>query len=426
MKREYRKMARKANGKIREIREGQVTIEVPLPIAEVLSGTTGIVEELGREIGLMVISAVIESEAEQRAGKKHARNPGREAHWWGSQVGTVCFEGQKVLIDRPRIRSKAGKEVSLETYSAFQNPQRMRSTLLKDMVLGISSRNYEETIEKLIQGYGIKKSSISRHFIQATTEQMQEFLERTLTDVDICVIFIDGIEFKGEHLIVSLGIDVAGKKHVLGLWQGATENTEICRNLLENMQGRGLDTSKDYLFVLDGSKALRSAVTKMFGKDASVQRCQQHKRRNVKEHLPPEHQGAIDTRLRAAYNMANYEDAKKSLELTVKYLERLNPSAARSLEEGLEETLTVHRLGITGHLKKVLSSTNPIESCFSIMRTVTDRVKRWRKGDMIQRWAVAAILRAEKKFRRVNGYQEIPKLLMTLQRKSIDVKEKAA
>jgi transposase-like protein len=329
MKREYRKMARKANGKIREIREGQVTIEVPLPIAEVLSGTTGIVEELSREIGLVVISAVIESEVEQKAGKKHARNPGRKAHWWGSQVGTVCFEGQKVLIDRPRIRSKGGKEVSLETYRAFQNPQRMRSTLLKGMVLGISSRNYEETIEKLIQGYGIKKSSISRHFIQATTEQMKEFLERTLTDLDICVIFIDGIEFKGEHL-------------------------------------------------------------------------------------------------RAAYTMANYEDAKKSLELTVKYLQRLNPSAARSLEEGLEETLTVHRLGITGILKKVLSSTNPIESCFSIMRTVTERVKRWRKGDMIQRWAVAAILRAEKKFRRVNGYQEIPKLLMTLQRKSIDVKEKAA
>lgn len=425
MKKEYRKMARKANGKIREVREGHVTIEVPLPIAEVLSGTTGIVEELSREVGLMVISAVIESEAEEKAGKKHAKNPGRGVHWWGSQLGTVCFEGQKVLIDRPRIRSKAGKEVSLETYTAFQNPRRIRSTLLKDMVLGISSRNYEETIEKLIHGYGIKKSSISRHFIQATTEQMQEFLERTLTGLDTCVIFIDGIEFKGEHLIVSLGIDVTGKKQVMGLWQGATENAEICRNLLEDMQRRGLDTSKDYLFVLDGSKALRSAVTKMFGKDASVQRCQQHKRRNVKEHLPPEHQEAIDARLRAAYNMANYEDAKKSLELTVKYLERLNPSAARSLEEGLEETLTVHRLGITGLLKKVLSSTNPIESCFSIMRTITDRVKRWRKGDMIQRWAVAAILRAEKKFRRVNGYQGIPKLLVSLQEKSIDIKEAA-
>jgi putative transposase len=425
MKKEYRKMARKANGKIREVRGRQVTIEVPLPIAEVLAGTTGIVEELSREIGLIVISAVIEHEAEQKAGKKHVKNLGRENNWWGSQTGPVYFEGQKVLIEHPRIRSKTGKETPLETYNAFQNPRRMRNALLKEMVLGISTRNYEEIVEKVIHGYGIKKSSISRHFIQATAVQMQELLERSLSDLNICVIFIDGIEFKGEHLIVALGIDVTGKKHVMGLWQGATENATICGNLLEDMQRRGLDTSKDYLFVLDGSKALRSAVTKMFGKDASVQRCQQHKRRNVKEHLPPEHQAAIDTRLRAAYNMTNYEDAKKSLELTVRYLEKLNPSAAKSLQEGLEDTLTVHRLSITGLLKRVLSGTNPIESCFSIMRTITDRVKRWRKGDMIQRWAVAAVLRAEKKFRRVKGYQEIPKLLIALQQKSIEIKEAA-
>jgi transposase-like protein len=426
MKKEYRKMVRKANGKIREVREGQITIEVPLPIAEVLAGTNGIIEELGREIGLMVISAVIDSEAERKAGKKHAKNPDREANCWGSQIGSVCFEGQKVWIDRPRIRDKENKEIKLKTYKAFQDPRRMRNTLLKEMVLGISARNYEETIEKVFGGYGIKKSSVSRHFIQATTEKMREFLERTLSDLDICIVFIDGIEFKGEHLIVALGIDIRGRKHVMGLWQGATENVEVCGNLLEDMQRRGLDTEKEYLFILDGSKALRSAVTKMFGKDVMIQRCQQHKRRNVKEHLPPEHQAAIDARIRAAYTMLNYEDAKKSLELTTKYLERLNPYAARSLEEGMEETLTVHKLGITGVLRKVLSSTNPIESCFSIMRMVTGRVKRWRKGAMIQRWAIASLLRAEKRFRRVKGYQEIPKLMLALQKDSIDIKERAA
>ena len=427
MKKEYRKMARKANGKIREVSGGQVTIQVPLPIAEVLMGATGTVEELGREVGLMISSAVIESEAQEKVGYKHAKNPKREANWWGSQIGPIYYEGQKVLIEHPRIRNKEGKEVPLDTYKAFQNPRRMRNSLLKGMVIGISSRNYEETIEKLIHGYGIKKSSISRHFIQATAEQMREFLERSLTGLDIRVIFIDGIEFKGEHLVVALGIDITGRKHVMGLWQGATENAEVCRNLLEDMQQRGLDMGKDYLFVLDGSKALRSAVTKMFGKDVAVQRCQQHKRKNVREHLPPEHQTAIDTRIRAAYTMAKHEDAKKSLELTVKYLERLNPSAAKSLREGLEETLTVHRLGIRGRLKKVLSSTNPIESSFSIMRTVTDRVKRWRRGDMIQRWAVAALLRAEKRFRRVKGYQEIPHLFIAKQKmQSIDIKEEAA
>lgn len=426
MKKEYRKMARKVNGKIREIKEGQVTIEVPLPIAEVLMGTTEVIEKIGREIGLMVISAVIESEAEQKAGKKNEKNPHRSANWWGSQIGPIYYDGQKVLIDRPRIRSKENKELALETYIALQNPRKMRKTVLKDMVLGISTRNYEETVEKLLRGYGIKKSSIGRHFVQATAAQMREFLERSLSGFNLCAIFIDGIEFKGEHLIVALGIDRTGYKQILGLWQGATENAAICGNLLEDLQRRGLDTGKDYLFVLDGSRALRSAVTRMFGKDAEVQRCQQHKRRNVKAHLSPEHQTTIDARIRAAYNMVNYEDAKKSLELTVRYLERLNPSAARSLAEGLEETLTVHRLRVNGLLRKTLASTNPIESCFSITRTITGRVKRWRKGDMVQRWAVTALLRAESKFRRVKGYKEIPQLLAVLHNKSIDRKEVAA
>jgi putative transposase len=173
MKKEYRKMAQKANGKIREIREGQVTLEVPLPIAEVLMGMTEVVENIGREIGLMVLSAVIESEAEQKAGKKNEKNPQRSANWWGSQIGPIYYDGQKVLIDRPRIRSKENKELALETYIALQNPRKMRKTVLKDMVLGISSRTYEETVEKLLRGYGIKKSSISRHFVQATAAQMR-------------------------------------------------------------------------------------------------------------------------------------------------------------------------------------------------------------------------------------------------------------
>jgi len=200
----------------------------------------------------------------------------------------------------------------------------------------------------------------------------------------------------------------------------------VCNNLLDDIERRGLDTKRDYLFVLDGSKALRSAAAKKFGADVLVQRCQVHKRRNVRDHLPPEHQEAIDARIRAAYNMADYDKAKESLELTVRYLERLNPSAAASLKEGLEETLTLHKLAISGLLRKTLSSTNPIESCFSVTRTITGRVKRWNGGDMVQRWAVAALLRAEKKFKRVKGYREIPKLIVALQQKNIDRKEVAA
>jgi putative transposase len=426
MGKRYRKMAKKANGKIREIRDDQTILESPLPIAQVLMGMPGVIEELSQEVGLMLVSAVIESECKKIAGEKNVKNPLRTANWWGSQLSPIYYDSQKVLIDRPRLRGRDNKEIQLNTYKAFQSPKKMKQSVMKQMVLGISSRNYEEAIESFISGYGIKKSSISRHFIKATAEQMREFMERGLSGLELCAIFIDGIEFKRQMLVVALGLDKKGKKHILGLWQGATENSTVCTNLLDEIERRGLDMGGDYLFVLDGSKSLRTSVARKFGKDVLVQRCQQHKRKNVREHLPPEHQEVIDARIRAAYNMADYDKAKESLDLTVRYLERLNPSAAASLREGIEETLTVHKLGVTGLLRKTLSTTNPIESCFSITRTITGRVKRWNGGDMVQRWAVAAILRAEKKFKRVKGYKEIPKLIAALQQKSLERKEVAA
>ena len=241
----------------------------------------------------------------------------------------------------------------------------MKKAVLKNMILGISSRNYEEAISGFMKGCGIKKSSVSRHFVKATAEQMREFLERDLSGLDLIAIFIDGIEFKGHLLVVAMGLNRDGRKHVIGLWQGATENAEVCKGLLEDMSRRGLDTGKDYLFVLDGSKALRSPVARVFGAGAPVQRCQAHKRRNVLKHLPEEHQGAVDARISAAYKMADYEEAQKSLDLMVRYLERLNPDAAASLKEGPAETLTVHKLGITGLLRKTLSTTNPLNFHFT-------------------------------------------------------------
>ena len=426
MKKRYRKMQKKANGKVREIGEGSVLLELPLSVAGVIESLPEAIREMAQEAGLLLMSAAMESECERVAGPKGSKNPVRLANWWGSDLSPVYYDKQKVLIERPRLRGKDKKEIALATYQSLRDPRGMRSSIMKNMVLGISSRNYEETVEGFIKGYGIKKSSVSRHFVKATAEQMREFLERDLSGVDLVALFIDGIEFKGHLLVVALGLDKGGRKHVLGLWQGATENATVCGNLLEDMARRGLNPGGDYLFVLDGSKALRSAVAKMFGTKVEVQRCQQHKRRNVLSHLPKEHQHAIDARLSAAYKMADYDEARKSLELTVKYLERLNPSAAASLKEGLEETLTIHKLGVTGLLRKTLQTTNPIESCFSLTRTITGRVKRWRGDDMVQRWAVASLLRAEKKFRRVKGYKEIPKLIAALQQKSIDRKEAAA
>jgi transposase-like protein len=426
MKKRYRNMQKKANGKIREIADGSVLLELPLPVAGIIESLPEAIRDMAQEAGLLLMSAAMSAECEMIAGAKNIKNPLRTANWWGGELSPVYYDKQKVLIDRPRLRGKDNKEIPLETFQAFRDPRGMRKSVMKSMVLGISSRNYEEAVEGFIKGYGIKKTSVSRHFVKATADQMREFFERDLSGVDLAAIFIDGIEFKKHLLVVALGLDKNGKKHVLGLWQGATESAAVCTSLLEDMARRGLNTEKDYLFVLDGSKALRSGIAKMFGSDATVQRCQLHKKRNVLDHLPKEHQHAIDARISAAYNMASYENARKSLELTVKYLEKLNPSAASSLKEGLEETLTIHKLGVTGLLIKTLSTTNPIESCFSVTRTITGRVKRWRGDDMVQRWAIASLLRAEKKFRRVKGYKEIPKLVAALQRKSIDRKEAVA
>lgn len=426
MKKRYRNMQKKASGKVREIGDGRVLLEVPLPVAGVIESLPEVIRGLAQEAGLLLMSAAMDSECEMIAGTKDSKNPLRAANWWGSDLSPVYYDRQKVLIERPRLRGKNNKEIPLGTFQAFRDPRGMRNSVMKNMVLGISSRNYEETVEGFVKGYGIKKSSVSRHFVKATAEQMREFLERDLTGLDLVAIFIDGIAFKGHLIVVALGLNKDGRKHVLGLWQGATENATVCTSLLEDIARRGLNTMKDYLFILDGSKALRSAISKMFGSKVEVQRCQQHKRRNVLDHLPEEHQHAIDARISAAYKMAYYDDAKKSLELTVRYLERLNPSAAASLKEGLEETLSIHKLEITGLLRKTLSTTNPIESCFSVVKTITGRVKRWSGNDMVQRWAVASLLRAEKKFKRVKGYKEIPKLTAALQLKSIDRKEAAA
>jgi len=426
MRKRYRNMQKKANGKVREIGEGSVLLELPLSVAEAIGSLPQLIGEMAQEAGIMLMMAAMDSECMRIAGPKNSKNPLRRANWWGSDLRPVYYDSRQVILERPRLRGKDNKEIPLETYEAFRDSRGMRSSVMKNMVLGISSRNYEEAVEGFVKGYGIKKSSVSRHFVKATAEQMREFLERDLSGLDLVAIFIDGIEFKGHLLVVALGLDKGGRKHVLGLWQGATENATVCASLLEDIARRGLNTGKDYLFVLDGSKALRSAVAKVFGTETLVQRCQAHKRRNVRKHLPEKHQHTIDARISAAYKMKNYDEARASLDLTMRYLQRLNPDAAASLKEGLEETLTVHKLGITGLLRKTLATTNPLESCFSGVRTTTGRVKRWRGGDMAQRWAVAALLRAEKKFKRVKGYREIPKLAAVLQLKSLDGKEAAA
>jgi putative transposase len=262
----------------------------------------------------------------------------------------------------------------------------------------------------------VAKSSVRRDFVRASAADVQALAERRFEDQRFGVVMIDGVEYAGATLIVALGIAEDGTKRILGLRQGATENAAVCVALLEDLQARGLDTSRPTLLVLDGSKALHAAARRVWGENAVIQRCQVHKRRNIKAHLPEKHHAELDRQLAAAYQAEDYEQAKKSLETTARWLSRLNPDAAASLREGLEETLTVLRLGLKGPLRRTLCSTNPIESALSVTQRVTSRVTRWRDGDMRLRWCVAGLLRAESKFRRVKGHRGMGALLKALER----------
>jgi len=326
---------------------------------------------------------------------------------WGRQSGYVVFGGRKVAVERPRVRTREGQEVELESYARLQHDGRRQRAVREGIVAGLTSRNYRRAAESVVQGYGIEKSSVSREFVAASAAQLEELCEKKLQGLDLVAILVDGIHLGKQVLVVALGIENSGEKHVLGLWQGATENTTVVKELLEDLVARGLSTERRYLFVIDGAKALRAGIERVFGERGEVQRCQIHKRRNVSEHLPKNAQGDYDRRIRNAYALTDYAAAKAELEKIFRQLERINPSAARSLEEGMEETLTVHRLGVGWLLRRTLASTNPIESCLSTVEKVARNVKRWREGKQALRWTATGLLEAQKKFRRVKGYREL-------------------
>lgn len=415
MARAYGKQAAKSrNGRIARIEGRRAWLELPLPLAEVLTETKAAVEQLAGEAGLLLMRAAIEAEVEQLAGPRYTRVEQRRASRWGSQPGYVVFGGQKVRLERARVRDAAGRELPLANYRAFQADGRLQRAVAERLVLGLSTRNYAPAVQDFCRGYGIQKSSVSRHFVRASAQALRELVERPLGDLALAVLILDGLTFAEQMLVVALGVDGTGRKHVLGLWQGATENAAVCRGLLEELIRRGLSPDARYLFGLDGSKALKRAVRQLFGEDTPIQRCLRHKRENVRQHLPPAHQASVDARLCAAYDLRSYAEAKRALESLARYLERLNPSAAASLREGLEETLTLHRLEIPESLRQSLRTTNLIESCFSRTRHLTRNVKRWQGGDMVQRWAATMLLTAEKTFRRLKGYRAMPLLLQRL------------
>jgi len=417
MRNRYQSRTRKSR-KFELVGGRELAVRMPLPLVEVWEQLQARVEQLAGEAGLQILHGILEEEVRQRVGPPYRPDPAAGAVRWGRQPGYVVFGGQKIPLTRPRVRTRDAEEVELESYGQLQQDGRMQRAVAEGIVCGLSTRKYRRAVESVLEGYGIRKSSVSRHCVRATAHQLRQLCERRLEKLNLVALLIDGLEFKGQTLIVALGVEESGSKHLLGLWQGATENATVCTALLEDLVARGLSTERRYLFVLDGSKALRAAVEKVFGTRAEVQRCQWHKRCNVRDHLPEGCRGDYDRQLRNAYAMTRYEDAKAALEKIFRQLERINPSAARSLEEGMEETLTLHRLGVGPLLRRSLSTTNLIESCLSTVRHVARNVTRWQGGDHRVRWAAAGLLEAEKKFRKVKGYRELKELAAKLNRHS--------
>jgi len=323
--------------------------------------------------------------------------------------------GQKLPVKRPRVRCSEG-EVELDTYRLLQREEAMPEAVLRRLVRGVSTRDYEGVVDVATEGFGVGRSSVSRAFIEASRGEVRQMAERRFDGVRFPVILIDGIDYAGTTMVVVLGLEGDGTKRILGFREGATENAEVCKALIEELCDRGLSRDQATLFVLDGSKALRKSVVDMWGRFAVIQRCQIHKKRNIQAHVPDRHWEEIRRRLNEAYHEIDYQRALRILKNTASLLDRISPDAAASLREGLDETLTLIRLRVPVELFVHLSSTNLIESSLSTARKVSRNVKRWRDGDMRRRWCAAGLLVAEKKFRRVKGYRHLLQLIAALER----------
>ena len=337
-------------------------------------------------------------------------------------TGEVTLGGRRVEVKRPRVRTADGEhEVPLQTYEHFADRDPMSRVVLERMLAGVSTRRYRRTQEPVgeeveVRARSTSKSAVSRTFIERTRDALVALMGRQLADLRLALMMLDGLELKGRMMIVALGITTEGVKIPLGLWEGSTENATVATALLSDLVERGLDPEQGMLFVLDGSKALRKAVRSVFG-DVPVQRCVRHKERNVMQHLPERDRPPIKARLRKAWAETDYHRALEQLRRLADELEHTHPGAAASLREGMEETLTVIRLGIKGRLKRTLESTNPAESMIDCVRTTQRNVKNWSSGEMGLRWTAAGMLEAEKQFRKVIGYTQLPQLAIAIERR---------
>jgi len=382
-------------------------------MAEVISEGKRGLDGLALELGRMVAEAVMYLEREEIAGPDY-RPYSSEVRKWASQPGSVFIGDRKVKVEHPRLRGVEG-EMELRTYRKLKERGEFSEELLGRVLRGLAGRRYHETLVGAAEAFGVSASSVSRHLIEATAGKLKEFRERSLKDVHCFAVFLDTIHRGGEAFIIALGLDASGRKRVLGFWQGATENHEICEALLSELESRGLVLSKKILFVTDGGKGIIKAIKERVGSGLVHQRCTIHKDRNIQRHLAKRWRQEAHRRFRAALEQNSYADAKRMLRDFEQWLSQINESAAESLREAREEILTLHRLKVPALLRKTLHSTNPIESMFSTVRDCEDNLKRYRGSRMSQRWLGAVLLHCEQGFKRVKGYAAIKTVVAAIE-----------
>jgi transposase-like protein len=391
------------------------TVEIPLPLLAAFGSIENTFFELCFDAGQQVLSAMMEQDREDLCGPRWKRDPERSAGRAGTTKSEVTLGGRRVAMRRPRVRSKEGEELVLPSFAYAASRDPLDRHAMNAVACGISDRKYARSLDPLAKDAAERatsKSSVSRRYVAMTTKQMTIWLTTPLGDRHFPVVMIDGIHL-GDHLVlIALGIDTEGKKQVLGLREGNTENGKVVSALLRDLVERGLDPDRARLFVVDGAKALSSAIIKMFGSLAQIQRCQIHKERNILGHLPDHMHQNVKSVLREAWSLGDADVAKRRLERLASSLETKHPGAAASVGEGLEATLTLQRLGLSGAFYKKLRSTNMIENLNSGIATYSRNVKRWQSGSMVIRWTSAAIVEAEKSFRRVQRWRDI-KILIT-------------
>ncbi len=402
-----------------------VGVDLPREISLALADIAVVAREgllaMSVATGMAVMQAMFEAEVSAVAGVKGKHNPDREAVRHGTGRGSVTLGGRRVAVSRPRARTLAGHEVPLRVYEAFAADDLLSQVVLERMLAGVATRRHArigepigEAVQEAASSTG--RSAVSRRFVKETETALGQLLARDLTEEQIKVLMLDGEHMAGRCVIVALAITADGRKLPVGLWDGATENKTVVRAMLADLVSRGLSAQDGLLVVMDGAKALSAAVNEVFGSAAAVQRCTLHKRRNVAEHLPEKEKSWVDAKLVKAFNHPDPDLGLRNATHLAGLLDKTYPGAANSLREGLEQMFTVHRLGIDGRLATTLVTSNPIESMISIARTTNRNVTRWRDGHMVLRWTAAGMLNAERSFRRIKGYKQMPQLTEALHR----------